>query len=88
MLFIAALASKVVLSTPTVLPATSPFTAAIASTNWNTSSNTSAGSLLRVFVNVEWSGLGSSSASPKNSRRPRLSPHRHAIPRWLSIPSK
>ena len=62
--------------------------AAIDSTNWKTSSNTSAGSRLRVFVSVEWSGLDSSSAIPRKYRRPRLSAHRQAMPRWLSMPSK
>jgi len=53
MLFVAASASSVVLSTPTVLPAISFFAAAIPRTNWNTSSNTSAGNRLRVLVMVE-----------------------------------
>ena len=88
MLFIAALASSVVLSTPTVLPASSFFASAIPSTNWNTSSNTSSGSRWRVLVSVEWSGVRSSSGMPRNCRSDRLSAHRHyGSQAFLRVPS-
>jgi len=84
----AALASSVVLSTPTVLPESNCFSTATRSTNWNTSPKTSSGNRFRVLVRVEWSGVASSSGMPKNCRSERLSAHRQAMPRWLSIPSK
>ena len=85
---IAAFASSVVLSTPTVWPESSFFAWAIESTNSNTSANTSSGSRLRVLVRVEWSGVGSASGMPRNCRNARLSAHRQAMPRWLPRPSK
>ncbi len=51
--FIAALASSVVESTPTVLPDSNRLSDAIRSTNRKTSSNTSGGSRRRVRDKVE-----------------------------------
>ena len=47
-----------------------------------------AGRRRRVLESVLGSGVASSSGIPRNCRKLRLSAHRQAMPRWLSIPSK
>jgi hypothetical protein len=84
----AAFASNVVASTATVVPRSKPFVAANSKIRANTASCTASGKRWRVTVNDECSGTGFVTPSPRNSRRARLSLHRHAMARCPSRPSK
>src|SRR2546425_3332583 len=67
---IAALASSVVASIPTVLPFTSPRSCNRPNTQKNTLRCVSKSISRRVREMVEWSGVRSSHPIPKNCRRP------------------
>src|ERR1044071_3774607 len=81
MLVIAALASSVVASMPTVLPRNRPFCSSRASTKVNTASKTLSGNRCRMIVIEACTGVASLNGTPKNARRAKLSAHRQAIPR-------
>ena len=88
MLFIAALASSVVQSTPTVLPASSFFSRANRQHELEDLVKHLLRQPLAIMVSVEWSGDSSCDGMPRNFRSDRVSAHRQAMPRWESIPSK
>ena len=81
MLFIAALASRVVASMPTVLPRNKPFCSSKTSTKVNTVSKTLSGSRWRMIVMEACTGVASVRATPKKLRKAKLSAQRQAIPR-------
>jgi hypothetical protein len=86
--FKAALASSVVASIDTVLPLTNPSSVRTFSTQPKTALCVSSQNKRRVREIVEWSGVVSSSAYPRNFRNDRESAVRQAIPRSESRPSK
>jgi hypothetical protein len=88
MLRMAALASSVVASTPTVLPLTRPCSLSTRSTQSKTAWCVASSMRLRITDSVEWSGVARSRAYPRNSRSPSESAQRQAMPRSESIPSK
>ena len=88
MLRIAAFASNVVASLPTVFPRNRPASATRSSTHVKTASCVSSSIRRRVRDSVEWSGAASVKSSPRNDRRLGESATRHAIPRSDDRPSK
>ena len=88
MLRIAAFASSVVASMPTVLPRTSPASASRSNTHVKTDTCVSTSISRRVRDNVEWSGAASVTSRSRNDRRLSESATRHVIPRSEDNPSK
>ena len=88
MLRIAAFASNVVASMPTVFPRTRPASATRSSTHVNTASCVSTSIRRRVRDSVEWSGAASVMSRSRNDRRLSESATRHVIPRSDDTPSK
>ncbi len=84
----AALASSVVASTPSVLPLSSPDSRSRSSTKPKTAPCASTLRRFRVFESVECSGGFPASPHPRNSRSENESAHRHAIPRSEPSPSR
>ena len=75
MLRIAAFASNVVASMPTVFPRTRPASATRSSTHVNTASCVSTSIRRRVRDSVEWSGAASVMSRSRNDRRPQRIRH-------------
>ena len=88
MLRIAAFASSVVASRPTVFPRTSPASTSRSNTHAKTATCVSTSISRRVRDNVEWSGAASVTSRSRNDRRLSESATRHAIPRSDDNPSK
>ena len=88
MLRIAAFASSVVASTPTVFPCTRPAPANRSSTHVNTATCVSTSIRRRVRDSVEWFGGASVTSRSRKARRLSESATRHAIPRSDDRPSK
>ena len=88
MLRIAAFASSVVASTPTVFPFTKPASASRSRTQVNTATWVSTSIRRRVRDSVEWSGAASVTSRSRNDRRLNESATRHAIPRSDDSSSK
>ena len=85
---IAAFASSVVESTPSVLPLSSPDSFSRSSTKPKTAPCASTLSRFRVFESVECSGGFPVRPHPGNPRSENESAHRHAIPRSDPSPSR
>ena len=78
---IAAVASSVVASMPTVFPQTRPDSDSGSNTHVKTASCASTSTRRRVRDSVEWSGAASVDSRSRNDRRLSESATRHAIPR-------